>query len=80
MSARFKQCQYSPKIQAGLQLFPSLTDGPRLRGAFNFNISWKLFRKFQFSVQVNDYYDSAPPGEDFNNNDISIISSVGDTF
>ncbi len=77
---RFKQNQYAPTIQAGLQLFPSVTNGPRLRGAFNFNISWKLLRKFQFSFQVNDYCDSAPPGDDSNNNDVSIVSSVGYSF
>lgn len=77
---RFKQSKNAPTIQTGLQLFPSLTDGPRLRGAFNFNISWKLFRDFQFSFQVNNYYDSDPPGEDSKSNDISVVSSLGYTF
>ena len=77
---RFKQSQYAPTIQTGLQLFPSLTEDSRLRGAFNFNISWKLFRDFIFSFQVNDYYDSSPPTEDSQHNDVSVVSSVGYTF
>ena len=77
---RFKQSQYAPTIQAGLQLFPSLTESSRLRGAFNFNISWKLFRDFIISFQVNDYYDSSPPADCSRHNDVSVVSSVGYSF
>lgn len=77
---RFKHSSHSPKLQVSLQAFPSLTDGPRWRANFNFNISWKVFKDFQFSFQVNNQYDSKPPGEDSADNDMSVVTSLGYTF
>lgn len=76
----FKHSSHSPKLQVSLQAFPSLTDGPRWRANFNFNISWKVFKDFQFSFQVNNQYDSKPPGEDSADNDMSAVTSLGYTF
>jgi hypothetical protein len=35
---------------------------------------------FKFSFQVNDSYDSDPPGTDSENNDGSVVTSIGYTF
>lgn len=77
---RFKHSARTPKILVSLQTFPSLTESSRIRALFNFNISWSIVKDFKFSFQVTDHYDSKPPGEDGQNNDMSVITSVGYTF
>jgi len=46
----------------------------------NFSVGWKVIGDFQFSFQVNNNYDSQPPGTDAKNNDVSVVTSVGYTF
>ena len=52
----------------------------RFRTVLNFSVGWKVIGDFQFSFQVNNNYDSQPPGTDAKNNDVSVVTSVGYTF
>lgn len=76
----FKRDAHSPNLNVGLQTFTSLTESSRYRAVFSFNLSWKIIGDLKFSFQVNDYYDSKPPGEDATKNDMSIVTSVGYIF
>lgn len=77
---RFKRGSHSPSVQLSLITFTNVTDTPRFRAVFNFNVGWKIVGDFKFSFQVNNSYDSDPPGTDSKNNDLSLITSVGYTF
>jgi len=77
---RFKLGSHSPSVQLGLQTFTNVTDTPRFRVVGNCNISWKIIGDFKFSVQINNSYDSNPPGVDSKNNDLSLVTSIGYTF
>ncbi len=37
-------------------------------------------RNYKFNFDINDSYDSSPPGEDANNNNITVVTSIGYTF
>ena len=80
MFQRFKRNSRSPDLQLGLQAFPSMTESSRIRALANFKISWEIVNNFQFSFQVTDHYDSQPPGNEGENNDMSVITSIGYTF
>jgi len=77
---RFKRGSHSPSVQVSLMTFTSLDDTHRFRTVFNFNVNWKIVGDFKFSFQVNNSYDSQPPGEDANKNDVSVVTSIGYTF
>ena len=77
---RFKRGSHSPSVQLSLITFTNVTDTPRFRAVFNFNVGWKIVGDFKFSFQVNNSYDSDPPGTDSKNNDLSLVTSVGYTF
>jgi hypothetical protein len=77
---RFKRGSHSPSVQLSLGTFTNMTDTPRFRAVLGFNIGWKIVGDFKFSFQVNESYDSAPPGANAENNDLSIVTSVGYTF
>jgi hypothetical protein len=77
---RFKRVSHSPSVQLSLGTFTNVTDTPRFRAVLGFNIDWKIVGDFKFSFQVNDSYDSAPPGTDSRNNDLSLVTSIGYTF
>jgi hypothetical protein len=77
---RFKRGSHSPAIQLSLTTFTSITDSPRFRAVLNFNIDWKVVGDLKFSFQVLNNYDSNPPGEDANSNNLSLVTSVGYTF
>lgn len=76
----YKRDAHSPSVNLGLQTFTSLTESSRYRAVLTFAISWKIIGDLKFSFQVNDHYDSKPPGEDATNNDMSIVTSVGYIF
>lgn len=76
----YKSDAHSPNLNLGLQTFTSLTESSRYRAVFSFDLSWIIIGDLQFSFQVNDHYDSKPPGEDAANNDMSIVTSVGYIF
>ena len=77
---RFKRGSHSPSVTLSLITFTNVTDTPRFRAVFDFNVGWKIVGDFKFSFQVRNSYDSNPPGTDSNNNDLSLVTSVGYTF
>jgi len=77
---RFKRGSHSPSVQLSLTTFTNVTDSPRFRAQFNFNVGWKVVGDFKFNFQVIDNYDTEPPGTDSKNNDLSLVTSVGYTF
>jgi len=77
---RFKRSSHSPSVQLSFATFTQIADNPRFRSVLNFNISWKVVGDFKFSVQVNNSHDSDPPGTDSNNNDLTLVTSIGYTF
>jgi hypothetical protein len=77
---RFKLGSHSPSVQMSLTTFTDLTGDRRFRATFNFNVNWKVVGDFKFNFQVIDNYDSRPPGEDSNKNNLSVVTSVGYTF
>jgi len=77
---RFKRGSHSPSVQLSLMTFTTLDDTHRFRTVFNFNVGWKIVGDFKFSCQINNSYDSQPPGEGAARNDITLVTSVGYTF
>jgi hypothetical protein len=77
---RFKRGSHSPSVQLSLMTFTNMTDTPRFRAVFNFNVGWKIVGDFKFNFQVNNSYDSDPPGTDAKNNDLTLVTSIGYTF
>lgn len=77
---RFRRGSHSPSVILGLETFTNLTDTPRFRLVFNFQVSWQVIGNLTFGVQVTNSYDSDPPGADSRNNDSSLTSSVGYSF
>jgi len=77
---RFKRGSHSPSVQLSLMTFTTLNETHRFRTVFNFNIGWKIVGDFQFNFQVNNSYDSQPPGTDADKTDISVVTSIGYTF
>jgi hypothetical protein len=77
---RFKRGSHSPSIQLSLMTFTTLDDTHRFRGVLDFNVSWKIVGDFKFSCQINNSYDSEPPGTDAKKNDLTLVTSVGFTF
>ena len=71
---------YSPSVQLRAMTFTTLNDTHRFRTVLNFNIGWKIIGAFKFSCQINNSYDSQPPGTDAENTDVSVVTSVGYTF
>ncbi len=76
----FKRGAHSPSVQLSLLTFTTISGGSRFRAVFSFNVSWKVIGDFTFSVQLNERYDTDPPGTDSNKNDLSLVTSVGYTF
>ena len=69
-----------PSVQMSLTTFTDVTGDRRFRATLNFNVNWKVVGDFKFNFQVIDNYDSSPPGEDSNKNNLSVVTSVGYTF
>jgi hypothetical protein len=77
---RFKRGSHSPGVQLSLMTFTTLDETHRFRTVFNFNISWKIVGDFKFSFQVNNNYDSQPPGTDASKTDVTVVTSIGYSF
>ena len=77
---RFKRGSHSPNLQLSLMTFTSLNDSHRFRTVFNFNVNWKIVGDFKFSCQIQNSYDSQPPGTEGDKNDVSVVTSIGYTF
>jgi len=77
---KFKTRSGVPSLQVSLQAFRDLSGSSRFRATLNFVISWKLASIFNVNFQVQDNYDSDPPGTDSLKNDVNVITSIGYTF
>lgn len=77
---RYKRDAYSPSIQTSLNLFTDIGSERRYRAVFNFNIGWKIIQNFTFNFQINNSYDSDPPGTDSSKNNFVVVTSIGYTF
>ncbi len=77
---RFKRGSHSPSVQLSLMTFTTLNDTHRFRTVLSFNVGWKIVGDFKFSLQINNSYDSQPPGTDGQHNDVSVVTSVGYSF
>jgi len=77
---RFKLGSHSPSVQLSLETFTNMTNSPRFRSVLNFNVSWQIIGDFKFNFQVNSSYDSNPPGVDSENNDLTVVTSIGYSF
>jgi len=77
---RFKRGSHSPSVELSLTTFTETASDPRFRATFKFNVGWKIVGDFKFNFEVTDNYDSAPPGTDSKNNNLTVVTSVGYTF
>ncbi len=77
---RFKRSSHSPNVQLNFATFANIGGTSRFRSVLNFQVNWKIAGNFKFGVQVNNGYDSNPPGTDSQNNDLSLVTSLGYTF
>jgi len=77
---RYKRNSLSPAIEVSLNSFTDITSDTRFRAIFKFIMSWKIIHDFTFNFEVNDSYDSSPPGTDANKNNVVVVTSIGYTF
>jgi hypothetical protein len=77
---RFKRGSHSPNVRLSLNTFTNVTDTPRFRAIFVFSVDWEIVGDLKFTLKVRDSYDSNPPGTDSNNNDLTVVNSIGYTF
>ena len=62
------------------QIATTLNETHRFRTVFSFNVGWKIVGDFKFSVQIDNSYDSQPPGTDAIKTDVTLVTSIGYTF
>lgn len=67
-------------LNASLVFYPGLTDGGRVRGRLNLDLSRKLSSSLTLTLSVYDDYDNRPPGEPAVTNDYGIVTGLGYTF
>ena len=77
---RYKHDAYSPAIDITLTAFADIASEERYRAAFRFNMAWKIINNYTFNFRIDDNYDSNPPGEGANKNNVIVVTSVGYTF
>ena len=77
---RYKHDAYSPAIDITLTAFTDISSEERYRAAFKFNMAWKIIHDYTFNFRIDDSYDSNPPGEGANKNNIVLVTSIGYTF
>ncbi len=67
-------------LQFSFMLYPSLTDGGRLRGDVNLSLKRELWHDFTVGLQVYDSFDNRPVTEGAAKNDWGATLSLGWTF
>ena len=67
-------------LDTSLMIFPSLTEGGRLRLQFNTSVRREIISDFYVSVSVFDTFDSQPPTEGAAKNDWGPVLSIGYNF
>ena len=64
-------------IDLSLQYYPSLSDPGRHRMQLDAGVRRELLKDFFISANFFDTYDSDPPNEAFDSNDVGIVMSLG---
>ena len=67
-------------IDIGFGYLPSLSDPGRQRIEFAATLRRELVKDLMVSVDAYDNYDSRPPNEQFDTNDVGIVLSIGWTY
>jgi hypothetical protein len=75
---RFKSPETS--LTSGLTLFPSLSDSGRYRGNLNLSLRREIIDNFFLDLSTYYDYDSRPPGEDAEDSDYGVVTSLGYSF
>ncbi len=68
------------EISASLGVLPVLNESGRWRVTFVLSASKEIVKNVDFSLGVDEYYDSRPPLDGTNQNDFSLTSSFGWSF
>ena len=79
----FKEFKYStPKvsIDASIAVFPGISDGGRVRMAFNLDSKIEIFKDFNVGLNFYDEYDNRPPSGAQSKNDFGINFTIGYEF
>lgn len=76
----YKSNAHSPAIETSLNIFTDTNPDHRHRATFKFNVAWKIIHDFTFNFRITDSYDSNPPGVGASNNNIVVVTSIGQTF
>jgi hypothetical protein len=77
---RYKLAADTPAVDTSLNVFTEFSSDRRYRADFKFNVAWKIIGDYRFNFSVNNSYDSSPPGEDANKNNVTVVTSIGYTF
>ena len=67
-------------LDVALQYFPSLSDFGRQRLQFDASVRRELWKDVILAVSVFDTFDSDPPSEDADKNDVGVVFSFGFSF
>jgi hypothetical protein len=69
----------SPKLdfRSGLALFPSLSQGGRVRGQLEFRFKYEIFKDFLAGILFTDTFDTQPPDENASKNDYVTTLTIG---
>jgi Protein of unknown function, DUF481 len=67
-------------LDLALQYFPSLSDFGRQRLQFDASARREIWKDVTLSINVFDTFDSEPPSEDADQNDVGVVLSFGFTF
>ena len=67
-------------LTTSLQIIPNLTDSGEVRGEFEIEFKWEIIEDFFWALAISDSYDSKAELTGGEDNDYSIITSVGWDF
>lgn len=67
-------------LDVSLQYYPSLSDFGRQRLQFDASVRREIWKDVTLSVNVFDTFDSDPPSEDADQNDVGVVFSFGFSF
>jgi hypothetical protein len=67
-------------LTTSLQIIPNLTDSGEYRGEFEIEFKWEIIEDFFWALAISDSYDSKAELTGGENNDYSVITSVGWDF
>ncbi len=67
-------------LSSRLRIMPVLNQSGRWRISFVTSFKREVVKDFYFNVSLNEFFDSQPPSEDANKNDLSLTTSFGWSF